>query len=40
MKRSCLDAKKLEALGWKPVFDAETGIRHTLDILRDRHKDE
>ena len=35
MKRSCLDAKKLEALGWKPLFDAETGLQHTLEILGD-----
>lgn len=29
-----LDASKLMKLGWKPVYDMETGIENTLSILR------
>ncbi len=35
MKRSSLDAGRLLGLGWKPVFDADTGIQHTIRILNE-----
>lgn len=34
MSRSVLDAAKLESLGWKAMFDLQTGIQRTLEILR------
>lgn len=34
MLNSSLDARRLEALGWKAMFDLETGVRHTVDILK------
>ena len=34
MDNSSLDSTKLQELGWKGVFDAETGFKHTVDILR------
>lgn len=30
-----LDSAKLQALGWKAAFDIETGIRHTLGIMKE-----
>ncbi len=35
MRNSSLDAKELMNLGWKGRFNAETGIEHTIKILRD-----
>lgn len=32
--KQVLKSEKVEKLGWRPVFDMEEGIRHTLDILR------
>ena len=34
MENSSLESSKLLELGWQPLFDAETGIRHTFDIMR------
>lgn len=33
MTSSALSSEKLEALGWKGLYDAETGIRDTLEIM-------
>ena len=30
-----LDSAKLQQLGWKAQFDIGTGIRHTIDIMRE-----
>lgn len=35
MENSSLEAHKLEALGWTGIFNAETGITHTVSILRE-----
>ena len=32
--KALLDSRKLEDLGWKARFDMETGLRHTVEILR------
>lgn len=32
--KQVLSSKKLEALGWHGAFSAESGVRHTLDILQ------
>ena len=29
-----LDGSKLRTLGWKPVYDLRSGIRRTMEILR------
>ena len=29
-----LDGRKLRELGWKPAYDLRSGIRRTMDILR------
>lgn len=34
MNNSSIDGSKLEALGWKNIFDADTGLKHTVDILK------
>ena len=34
MNNSSLDGSKLEALGWKNIFDADMGLKHTVEILR------
>ena len=34
MNNSSLDGSKLEALGWRNVFEADTGFEHTVNILR------
>ena len=34
MTNSALDSMELLALGWKGLFDAERGFRHTVEILR------
>lgn len=34
MDNSSLDGSKLEALGWRNIFDADTGLEHTVEILR------
>ena len=36
MNNSSLDGSKLEALGWKNLFDAQTGFKHTVEILKAR----
>ena len=35
MSNSSLEAKSLLELGWKGCFDAETGLKHTVEILRE-----
>jgi len=35
MENASLDSERLEALGWKGCFDAETGLNHTVLILGD-----
>ncbi len=35
MNNSSLDSSKLLALGWKGLFDAETGLTHTVEILKE-----
>ena len=34
MANSSLDATKLEFLGWRALFDAESGIRSSIDYLK------
>ena len=34
--KATFDTCKLEALGWKAIYDVETGIRHTLNSLSSR----
>ena len=34
MNNSAVDGAKLEALGWRNVFDADTGLKHTVEILK------
>lgn len=38
MNNSSLDGTKIDALGWKNLFDAKTGIAHTVEILRNSMK--
>lgn len=33
MNCSALDSTKLINLGWNPIFDLESGVKHTIDIL-------
>ena len=33
--KALLDSRKLESLGWNAQFDMETGLRHTVEILRE-----
>ena len=35
MDNSSLNSEKIESLGWKGVFDAETGFEHTINIIRE-----
>lgn len=35
MGNSSLDSRNLQGIGWKSCFDAETGLRHTVRILRE-----
>ena len=35
MDNSSLDSTKIESLGWKGLFTAEEGLRHTVEILRE-----
>ena len=35
MSNSSLDSKGLENLDWKGLFDAKTGLEHTVMILRE-----
>lgn len=35
MDNSSLNGEKLEALGWKPIFDYQSGVRDMLEILRE-----
>lgn len=37
--KQVLSTEKLEELGWRPAFDIDVGIRHTLDILKDVRKE-
>lgn len=37
MDYSCLNAEKLMNLGWNPLFDAKTGILHTIRIMRENN---
>ena len=32
--KQVLNSAKIEKLGWRPAFEVEEGICHTLDILR------
>ena len=34
MNNSSLDGSKLEAFGWRNIFDADTGLKHTVEILK------
>ncbi len=34
MNNSSVDGGKIQALGWRNIFDAETGLAHTVEILR------
>ena len=34
MKNSSLNAEPILALGWKPIFDAKRGTKHTVEIIR------
>lgn len=36
MSNSSLNSERLQKLGWKGMFDAKTGLKHTIDILRQR----
>ena len=36
MSNSSLDSKSLIELGWKGLFDAQTGFSHTVEILKDK----
>lgn len=36
MNNSSVDGKKLKALGWKNLFDAQEGFSHTVKILREK----
>lgn len=35
MRNSSLEAKKILELGWRGCFDAETGLKHTVEVLRE-----
>lgn len=35
MKNSSLDSTRLQQTGWEGCFDAETGLRHTVQILKE-----
>ena len=35
MSNSSLDSTELLALGWRGLFDAETGVGHTVEILKE-----
>lgn len=35
ISKQVLSTKKLESLGWQPVFSIDEGIQHTLDILKE-----
>jgi len=37
MLNSSLNSEKLEQLGWKGIFDARTGLKHTVQILREAY---
>ena len=40
MRNSSLDSSRLLGLGWKGCFDAETGVKHTVKILKEsRYKE-
>ena len=34
MNNSSVNGARLEALGWRNIFDADTGLSHTVEILR------
>ena len=33
--RQVLNTAKIEALGWKGMFDISTGVEHTIQILKE-----
>ncbi len=35
MENSSLESENLIGLGWRGCFDAETGLRHTVQILKE-----
>ena len=35
MLNSSLNSKKLESLGWKPQFSLETGVKHSIEIIKE-----
>lgn len=35
MRNSSLESYKLLSLGWKGYFDAETGLKHTVEIIKE-----
>ena len=35
MDNSCLNANKLEALGWKAMFDANEGVDHSIGVIKE-----
>lgn len=38
MDNSSLNADRLEAIGWRGLFNAQVGLRHTVEILRELEK--
>lgn len=38
MDNSSLNGEKLEALGWKPIFDYQSGVRNMLEIMREEEE--
>ena len=35
MNNSSLDSRKLESLGWSGIFDAQLGLSHTVEVLKE-----
>lgn len=40
MQNSSLDSHRLEELGWRGVFDANEGLKHTITIIRSMYSDD
>lgn len=38
MNNSSLDSKKLESLGWQPVFSKEDGFKYSIEIIKELEK--
>lgn len=38
MSNSSLDSRRLEELGWVPLFDLNTGVKRTIDILKEENE--